>query len=81
MLVLLHMAVMEVVHPQAVGLWHYADGDWVLSYQAQQGAAEVLGAWFIPAALSLCALSSAVLYALWRFAIAPAGPVSGWMKG
>lgn len=79
-LILLHMAVMEMFHPQGVGLWHYAAGDWSLSYEAQDGAEEVLGAWFIPAVLGLCAIASALLYALWRFAVAPAGPVSRWMK-
>lgn len=79
-LIFLHMAVMEVFHPQAVGLWRYAGGDWALSYEAQEGAEEVLGAWFIPAILSVCALASALLYALWRFAVAPTGPVSRWMK-
>jgi hypothetical protein len=80
-LILLHMAVMEVFYPQAVGLWHYRQGDWALSYEAQEGAGEVLGAWFIPAILSLCAAASALLYTLWRFAVAPSGPVSRWMKG
>lgn len=80
-LVLLHMAVMEVLNAQAVGLWHFADGDWALSYEAQTDADEVLGGWFIPAVLSLCALTSALLYKLWRFAVAPGGLISGWMKG
>jgi len=79
-LIFLHMAVMEVLNAQAVGLWHFASGDWALSYEAQPDANEVLGPWFIPAILSLCALASALLYALWRFAVAPDGPVSGWMK-
>lgn len=79
-LIFLHMAVMEVLDAQAVGLWHFASGDWALSYEAQPDAVEVLGAWFIPAILSLCVLASALLYALWRFAVAPTGPVSGWMK-
>lgn len=79
-LILLHMAVMEVLNAQAVGLWRFAGGDWALSYEAQDGAEEVLGAWFIPAILSACALTSALLYALWRFAVAPGGAVSAWMK-
>ena len=79
-LVLLHMTIMEVLHPQAVGLWRYPGGDWSLSYEAQDGAVEVLGAWFIPAVLSVCALASALLYALWRVAVAPGGLVSRWMK-
>lgn len=79
-LILLHMAIMEVFDPQGVGLWHYAEGDWALSYEVQEGANEVLGAWFIPAMLTLCSLASALLYTLWRFAVAPSGPVSRWMK-
>lgn len=79
-LIFLHMAAMEVLHPQAVGLWHYAGGDWALSYEAQAEADEVLGGWFIPAILSVCALGSGLLYALWRFAVAPGGPVSRWMR-
>lgn len=79
-LVLLHMTAMEVLNAQSVGLWHFADGDWALSYEAQADANEVLGGWFIPAVLSLCALTSALLYKLWRFAIAPGGLISSWMK-
>jgi len=79
-LILLHMAVMEVFYPQAVGLWRYDGGGWALSYEAQDGATEMLGAWFIPAIVSACAATSALLYALWRFAVAPTGPVSRWMK-
>jgi hypothetical protein len=79
-LILLHMAVMEIFFPQAVGLWQHSQGDWSLSYEAQEGAEEILGAWFIPSILLFCAFASALLYALWRFAVAPAGPVSRWMK-
>tara|TARA_R110000868_G_scaffold120773_7_gene320677 strand:+ start:11257 stop:11805 length:549 start_codon:yes stop_codon:yes gene_type:complete len=79
-LIFLHMAVMEVFNAQGVGLWQYASGDWALSYEAQAEAVEVLGGWFIPAMLTLCACVSALLYALWRFAVAPGGPVSRWMK-
>ncbi|WP_417482910.1 hypothetical protein [Maricaulis sp.] len=79
-LIFLHMAVMEVFNAQGVGLWHFASGDWALSYEAQDGAEEVLGGWFIPAMLTTCALVSAGLYALWRFAVAPGGAVSAWMK-
>ncbi|WP_417489704.1 hypothetical protein [Maricaulis sp.] len=79
-LIFLHMTVMEVFNPQGVGLWHYGQGDWSLSYEAQVGATEVLGGWFIPAMLTLSAVIAALLYALWRFAVAPGGPVSTWMK-
>ncbi|WP_417496913.1 hypothetical protein [Maricaulis sp.] len=79
-LVFLHMTVMEVFTPQGVGLWHHGQGDWSLSYGAQEGATEVLGGWFIPAMLTLCACVSALLYALWRFSVAPGGPVSRWMR-
>ncbi len=79
-LILLHMAVLDIFYPQAVGLWRYDGGGWSLSYEVQAGAEEVLGAWFIPAILTTCAATSALLYALWRFAVAPTGAVSRWMK-
>tara|TARA_R110002072_G_scaffold1395_2_gene11765 strand:- start:744 stop:1292 length:549 start_codon:yes stop_codon:yes gene_type:complete len=79
-LIFLHMVVMEVFYPDAVGLWQHSAGDWSLSYEVQDGAEEILGAWFIPVMLTVCALISALLYALWRFAVAPKGPVSRWMK-
>ena len=79
-LILLHMAVMEVLNAPGVGLWRFAGGDWALSYEAQTDAEEVLGGWFIPVVLSACAIASAGLYALWRFAVAPSGAVSVWMK-
>jgi len=79
-LILLHMAVMEVFYPDAVGLWRFPDGDWALSYEAQDSADEVLGGWFIPVIVSACALASGLLYALWRFAVSPDGVMSGWMR-
>ncbi len=80
-LALLHMAVMELFNPAGVGLWVYpGDAGFTLSYEAQQGAHEILGAGFIPLMLALCAILSAGIYGLWRFALSPRGPVAGWMK-
>ena len=65
-LALLHMAVMEVFNPDAVGLyWHSGDGI-TLSYENQPGSRELLGAWFIPAALAAAAALLAIVAALYR---------------
>lgn len=65
-LALLHMAVMEVFNPDAVGLyWHPGDGV-TLSYENQPGSRELLGAWFIPAALAAAAALLAIVAALYR---------------
>lgn len=51
-LAFLHMAAMDAFNPDAVGLyWRPGDG-YTLSYENQPGSREVLGAWFIPAALA-----------------------------
>ncbi len=81
LLILLHMTVMELFNPAAVGLYIYpGDSLPTLSYEHQAGAREVLGAGFIPVMLALVAAASAALYGLWRLALAPDGPVTRWMK-
>lgn len=63
---LLHMAVMEAFNPNEVGLY-WRDGDgWTLSYEAQPDSREVLGAWFIPAALAIAALLGSLVAILLR---------------
>ncbi|WP_323761690.1 hypothetical protein [Maricaulis sp.] len=80
-LALLHMAVMEIFNPAGVGVWVFPDeAGFTLSYEAQQGAEEVLGAGFIPVMLALCAILGGAIYGLWRFALSPRGPVAGWMR-
>lgn len=65
-LALLHMAVMEVFSPDAVGLyWHPGDG-FTLSYENQPGSREVLGAWFIPAALAAATALIGIAAGLYR---------------
>ena len=65
-LALLHMAVMEVFNPDAVGLY-WRSGDGVsLSYEAQSGSRELLGVWFIPAALATAAVLLGVVAGLYR---------------
>jgi len=77
---LLVMATLEVFNPDEVGLWVYTSGDWSISHQAQPQATEVLGAWFIPAVLATIIVTGAMLYGLWRLAIAPTGRVTDWMN-
>ncbi|WP_417488353.1 hypothetical protein [Maricaulis sp.] len=80
-LVFAHMAIMEIINPAGVGLWVYPDDSALtLSYEAQPGADEILGAGFIPVMLAVCAVLSGAIYGLWRFALSPRGPVAGWMK-
>lgn len=78
--VLLHMAVMEVLNPDAVGLYVHSAGDFTLSYEIQPQSREVLGGWFIQAILGFVGVAGAALYGLYRLAIASTGPVSGWIR-
>lgn len=65
-LALLHMSVMEIFNPEAVGLY-WRDGDGVtLSYEAQPGSRELLGGWFIPAAVAVSAGLIAIAAGLYR---------------
>ena len=80
-LILLHMTLMEALNPASVGLYIYpGDNVLTLSYEAQDGARELLGGWFIPTFLLISALGSAALYGLWHVALSPTGPVSRWMR-
>ena len=79
-LALLHIGVMDWFDPAGVGLWVYPDGDWSLSYEAQPGAEERLGAWFSPVMLAASALLAGVIYGLWRSCVAPASPLARWMR-
>lgn len=80
LLFLLHMTVMELVNPAGVGLWLYPEDGFTLSYEAQPGAREILGGFFIPVMLAILAISGGLLLGLWRVALSPDGPVSRWMK-
>jgi len=80
LLILLHMTAMELVNPSGVGLWLYPDDGLTLSYEAQPGAREVLGGFFIPVMLAILAISGGMLFGLWRLALSPDGPVSRWMQ-
>lgn len=79
-LALLHMAVMDLFNPEAVGLYIHAGGDFTLSYEVQPHSREVLGRWFAPAALGVSAVIGAGLFGIYRLAIASSGPVSGWIR-
>lgn len=79
-LALLHMAAMDVLNPSQVGLWVYPDGDFSLSYEAQEGAREVLGPGFAFAAIGLSIGLGWSLLLLWRFAVSPSGQVARWMQ-
>jgi hypothetical protein len=78
--ILMHMGIMDLINPDAVGLWIYTEGDWALSYEAQPAAREILGFWFLPAIIATISIIGGGLYALWRVALAPGGPVARWLK-
>lgn len=79
-LALLHMAVMDLFNPDAVGLYIHGGGDFTLSYEAQPHSREVLGGWFAPAAIGVAAVIGTIVFVIHRLAIASSGPVSGWIR-
>lgn len=81
LLMVLHMSFMEILNPEGVGLWVYPGDGASLSYEVQDGATEMLGGWFIPAALTIVASVGGLLFLLWRYSIAATGPVVHWMQG
>lgn len=77
-LVLVVMMTVEIFNPSGVGVWVFPDGDWSLSFNRQAGAEEVLGGWFIPVMLAVCAVQAGLIFLLHRLALGDGNPLSAW---
>ncbi|MHA6288933.1 hypothetical protein [Maricaulis sp. CAU 1757] len=73
-------ALWDLVPPHHAGLWVYPDGAFSLSFEAQDGAVDVLGPWFTPLALIAAAGLAGALESLRRLAVSADGPARRWMN-
>ncbi|MEE2566323.1 hypothetical protein [Hyphobacterium marinum] len=80
-LALAAMMIAEIFNPSGVGLWVFPDGDWSLSFNRQAGGEEILGTWFIPVMMVVCAVLAGVIYGVHRLALGERNPLSAWKTG